>query len=378
MAGPRLAFAAGIITAVLTCALTVSSSNILHATPPQDPEIILQVIDNGHHHHHLLGTHTERHFRGFVRDYGKEYPTREEYVRRLGIFAENLVRAAEHQALDPTAVHGITPFSDLSAEEFEAMYLGVRGGGGGAQLVNGVRGTAEEMEVEGLPESFDWREKGAVTEVKMQGTCGSCWAFSTTGTIEGANYIATGKLLNLSEQQLVDCDHTCDAKDKTACNNGCSGGLMTNAYKYLIDAGGIEEEDSYPYTGKRGDCKFNPEKAAVKVVNFTNVPIDEKQIAAHLVHHGPLAVGLNAVFMQTYIGGVSCPLICGKRWVNHGVLLVGYGSKGFSILRLGNQPYWIIKNSWGQRWGMHGYYHLCRGRGMCGMNTMVSAVMTQT
>lgn len=87
---------------------------------------------------------------------------------------------------------------------------------------------------------------------------------------------------------------------------------MTNAYKYLMDVGGIQEDDSYPYTGKRGDCKFNPEKAAVKVLNFTNIPIDEEQIAAHLVHHGPLAVGLNAIFMQTYIGGVSCPLICGK------------------------------------------------------------------
>lgn len=89
------------------------------------------------------------------------------------------------------------------------------------------------------------------------------------------------------------------------------------------------------------------------------------------------AVGLNAIFMQTYIGGVSCPLICGKKWINHGVLLVGYGSHGFSILRLGYRPYWIIKNSWGKHWGERGYYRLCRGHGMCGMNTMVSAVVTQ-
>lgn len=89
-------------------------------------------------------------------------------------------------------------------------------------------------------------------------------------------------------------------------------------------------------------------------------------------------VGLNAMFMQTYIGGVSCPFICFKKWVNHGVLLVGYGDKGFSILRLGNKPYWTIKNSWGPKWGEHGYYRLCRGHGMCGMNTMVSAVVTST
>ncbi|KAK9283288.1 hypothetical protein L1049_011524 [Liquidambar formosana] len=361
--------------AVLTFALALSAV-LLHASP-QDP-IILQVTDNHSHRkfagNDLLGT--EKRFQSFMKKYGKEYSTKEEYLHRLGIFAKNLIRAAEHQALDPTAVHGVTPFSDLSEEEFEKMYSGVRGGGGFG--LEGVVGTAPAVEVGGLPDSFDWRERGAVTEVKTQGICGSCWAFSTTGSIEGANFIATGKLLNLSEQQLVDCDHTCDATDKTECNNGCNGGLMTNAYNYLMEAGGLEEEASYPYTAKRGECKFRPDKVAVRVVNFTNIPIDENQIAANLVRHGPLAIGLNAIFMQTYIGGVSCPLICGKKWVNHGVLLVGYGAKGFSILRFGNRPYWIIKNSWGAHWGEKGYYRLCRGHGMCGMNTMVSAVVTQT
>ncbi|KAK7855157.1 putative cysteine protease rd19d [Quercus suber] len=211
----------------------------------------------------------------------------------------------------------------------------------------------------------------------MQGQCGSCWAFSTTGAVEGANFIATGKLVNLSEQQLVDCDNTCDIKDKIACDNGCGGGLMTNAYKYLLEAGGLEEESSYPYTGKQGQCMFKPENVAVRVVNFTNIPNDENQIAAYLVNYGPLAVGLNAEFMQTYIGGVSCPLICGKKWINHGALLVGYGEKGYSILRFGYKPYWIIKNSWGTRWGEKGYYLLCQGYGMCGMTRMVSAVVTQ-
>ncbi|KAB1219026.1 Cysteine proteinase 15A [Morella rubra] len=323
----------------------------------------------------LLGA--ERKFKIFMETYDKRYATKEEYLHRLGIFAKNMIRAVQHQALDPTAIHGVTPFSDLSAEEFERLYTGVTGGPQ-MDVVKGNYALLEEEEVRGLPESFDWREQGAVTEVKMQGTCGSCWAFSTTGAVEGANFLATGKLLNLSEQQLVDCDNECDAKDKTACDNGCQGGLMTNAYKYLIEAGGLEEESSYPYTGKRGKCQFKSEEVAVRVANFTNIPIDENQIAAYLVNHGPLAVGLNAVFMQTYIGGVSCPLICGKKWVNHGVLLVGYGAKGFSILRLGDRPYWIIKNSWGKRWGEHGYYRLCRGQGMCGMNTMVSAVVTQT
>ncbi|KAL9402723.1 hypothetical protein Peur_006572 [Populus x canadensis] len=112
---------------------------------------------------------------------------------------------------------------DSTEEEFERMYSGVLGGG--------------------VPGSFEWREKGVVTDVKIQGACGSCWAFSTTGSVEGANFIATRKLLNLSEQQLVDCD---SVTDKTSCGDGCGGGFMTNAYRCLIEAGGLQEESTYP------------------------------------------------------------------------------------------------------------------------------------
>ncbi|KAK2457622.1 Papain family cysteine protease [Trifolium repens] len=347
----------------LSSALHRSFSN--HENLIQDVARKLELKDN-----ELLKT--EKKFKVFMQDYSKRYSTREEYLLRLGIFAKNLVKAAEHQVLDPTAIHGVTQFSDLSEEEFERFYTGVKGG---FPSSNGVGGVAPPLDVEGLPENFDWREKGAVTGVKMQGKCGSCWAFSTTGSIEGANFLATGKLVSLSEQQLVDCDNKCDITDKTACDNGCNGGLMTTAYNYLIEAGGLEEEASYPYTGDRGECKFDPNKIAVKIANFTNIPVDENQIAAYLVNHGPLAMGVNAIFMQTYIGGVSCPLICSKRMLNHGVLLVGYNAQGFSILRLRKKPYWIIKNSWGEQWGEKGYYKLCRGHGMCGMNTMVSAAM---
>lgn len=368
----------------IICTVFISSST-LHATPDEGLKI-RQVTDNNNsdndndNNNKLLGTATEIHFKSFVEEYGKEYSSREEYVHRLGVFAKNLLRAAEHQAMDPTAVHGVTEFSDLTEDEFEKMYMGVKGGIHFSELNVANQDsttTTSRIEVRDLPENFDWRDHGAVTEVKMQGTCGACWAFSTTGAIEGANFVATGKLVSLSEQQLVDCDHACDIKDKDSCDDGCSGGLMTNAYNYLIEAGGIEDESTYPYTGKRGECKFTPDKIAVKLQNFTTVSGNEEQIAAHVVRNGPLAVGLNAVFMQTYIGGVSCPLICGRKFLNHGVLLVGYGSSGFSIIRLGHKPYWIMKNSWGKRWGEHGYYRMCRGHNMCGINTMVSAVVTQ-
>ncbi|CAK7325393.1 unnamed protein product [Dovyalis caffra] len=310
-----------ILSTLLTFTLITVSATDLHDTP-QDPTI-LQVTDNPTLNNrkflqnglNLLGT--EEKFNMFIKNYNKEYATREEYMHRLGIFGKNMIRAVEHQALDPTAIHGVTPFMDLTEEEFERLYTGVSG----ASAVPVVEGSMSFVDASGLPDSFDWREKGAVSDVKTQGSCGSCWAFSTTGSVEGANFIATGKLLNLSEQQLVDCDRVCDKTDEKSCDDG-----------------------------KRGECKFDPEKIAVKVANFTNIAIDENQIASNLVHHGPLAIGLNAIFMQTYIGGVSCPLICGKRWLNHGVLLVGYGARGYSILR---------------------------GHGMCGMNKMVSAVVTK-
>ncbi|KAK1266920.1 hypothetical protein QJS04_geneDACA000226 [Acorus gramineus] len=375
MMKPSISLAFIITILTLKPTLSSSSSSSSSSSIKDEYSKILQVTD-GHPNSiaELIRDgqlfHTETQFRSFIRTYKKEYKTREEYLYRLGVFAKNVMRALEHQSMDPTAVHGVTPFSDLTEEEFEVSFTGLRKGGGGGGV-----GLGERMDVSGLPENFDWREKGAVTEVKMQGVCGSCWAFSTTGAVEGANFIATGKLISLSEQQLVDCDHKCDAVEKDACDNGCHGGLMTNAYKYLMEeAGGLEDQDSYPYTGKSGECRFDPGKIAVRVANFTNIPLDEDQIAANLVHRGPLAVGINAVFMQTYAGGVSCPLVCWKKRVNHGVLLVGYGAKGFSILRLGNQPYWIVKNSWGKNWGENGYYRICRGHGSCGVNTMVSAV----
>jgi cathepsin F len=180
--------------------------------------------------------------------------------------------------------------------------------------------------------------------------------------------------LSLSEQQLVDCDHECDPEEQGACDSGCNGGLMTTAYEYTLKAGGLELEKDYPYTGRdRGSCKLDKSKIAASVSNFSVVSLDEDQIAANLVKHGPLSVGINAAYMQTYVGGVSCPYICGRH-LDHGVLLVGYGSAGFAPIRLKNKPYWIVKNSWGEGWGDQGYYKICRGRNVCGVDSMVSTV----
>ncbi|TVU39238.1 hypothetical protein EJB05_12647, partial [Eragrostis curvula] len=371
---------------LLLLALASATTTPSHgAGDDADGGVIRQVTDGGFRAgRRSPGLLSEAQFAAFVRRHGRRYSGPEEYAARLRVFAANLARAAAHQALDPTARHGVTPFSDLTREEFEARLTGLHAGerrGRGMMMPAAEEAAATAEEVAKLPASFDWREKGAVTGVKMQGACGSCWAFSTTGAVEGANFLATGKLLDLSEQQLVDCDHTCGgAAEMKGCNNGCAGGLMTNAYTYLMRAGGLMEQAAYPYTGAPGPCRFDRAKVAVRVANFTAVPAaaDEAQIRAALVRRGPLAVGLNAAFMQTYVGGVSCPLVCPRAFLNHGVLLVGYGARGFAALRLGYRPYWIIKNSWGEKWGEKGYYRLCRGRNICGVDSMVSAVAVAT
>ncbi|KAJ8475623.1 hypothetical protein OPV22_019350 [Ensete ventricosum] len=312
---------------------------------------------------------SEAHFAGFVKRFRKTYADTEERARRFTVFKANLLRARRHQLLDPTAVHGVTKFSDLTPSEFRRAYLGLRG----PAFVSSSH-EAPILPTNDLPDNFDWRDHGAVTPVKNQGSCGSCWSFSAAGALEGAHFLATGKLESLSEQQLVDCDHECDASEPGSCDQGCNGGLMTTAFEYLLKSGGLEREEDYPYTGTdRAACKFDTSKIAASVGNFSVVSVVEDQIAANLVKHGPLAVGINAAFMQTYVRGVSCPYICGKH-LNHGVLLVGYGSAAYAPARFKEKPYWIIKNSWGENWGESGYYKICRGRNICGVDSMVSSV----
>ncbi|PIN00357.1 Cysteine proteinase Cathepsin F [Handroanthus impetiginosus] len=334
--------------------------------------IIRQVVGHGEEgvvdENSLLNA--DHHFAIFKRKYGKAYATQEEHDYRFSVFKKNLRRARRHQKLDPSAVHGVTQFSDLTPREFRRQFLGVNR----RLRLPADANKAPILPTNDLPTDFDWRDHGAVTPVKNQGSCGSCWSFSTTGALEGASFLATGNLVSLSEQQLVDCDHECDPEEKGSCDSGCGGGLMNSAFEYTLKAGGLMREEDYPYTGTdRGACKFDENKIAAKVANFSVVSLDEDQIAANLVKSGPLAVAINAVYMQTYLRGVSCPYICSRR-LDHGVLLVGYGAAGYAPIRLKEKPYWIIKNSWGEHWGQDGYYKICRGHNVCGVDSMVSSV----
>lgn len=312
----------------------------------------------------------EAHFSNFLRNHGKKYSDAEEHAYRFEVFKSNLKMAGRHQKLDPSAVYGVTKFSDLTPAEFQRQYLGIRKTRRSLKSIH----DAPLLPTSDLPTDFDWRDHGAVTGVKDQGSCGSCWSFSAVGAMEGANFLSTGNLVSLSEQQMVDCDHMCDASEPDACDSGCNGGLMTTAFEYALKSGGLETEKDYPYTGTdQGGCKFREEKIAASVANFSVVSLDEDQITANLVKHGPLAVAINALYMQFYISGVSCPYICSKNQ-DHGVLLVGYGSAGYAPIRLKNKPYWIIKNSWGQNWGENGYYKVCKGHNICGVEAEVSTV----
>ncbi|KAE8057187.1 hypothetical protein FH972_013896 [Carpinus fangiana] len=338
--------------------LVIRSSAVDEVNGVDDELLIRQVVPDGEDP--LL--HAERHFSTFKAKFGKSYGSREEHDYRFGVFQANLRRAKVHQKLDPSAVHGVTKFSDLTPAEFRQQFLGLKN----VRLPADAQ-KAPILPTNDLPTDFDWRDHGA-------GSCGSCWSFSATGALEGAHYLETGELVSLSEQQLVDCDHECDPEEYGACDAGCSGGLMTSAFEYTLKAGGLEREKDYPYTGTdRGTCKFDKSKIAASVSNFSVVSIDEDQIAANLVKNGPLAIGINAVFMQTYMKGVSCPYIC-ARHLDHGVLLVGFGSAGYAPIRFKEKPYWIIKNSWGENWGENGYYKICRGRNVCGVDSMVSTV----
>ncbi|KAF7233891.1 hypothetical protein EG68_12565 [Paragonimus skrjabini miyazakii] len=289
----------------------------------------------------------------FKRDYGKRY-TNDDDEKRFAIFKDNLVRAQNYQLQEQgTAKYGVTQFSDLTPEEFAAKFLSSR-----------MDGQVERVQLNNLksaPESFDWREKGAVTPVENQGKCGSCWAFSVAGTVEGQWFLKTGQLVSLSKQQLVDCD----VKD-----SGCRGGYPPMTYGEIIRMGGLEAQKDYPYVGREQTCQLDRSKLLARIDAYIILEANEEKQAAWLAEHGPTSAGLNAFYLQFYQHGISHPSKsqCEPDWLNHGVVSVGYGTEN-------GIPYWIIKNSWGAEWGESGYFRLYRGDGTCGIERVVSSAI---
>ena len=215
-----------------------------------------------------------------------------------------------------------------------------------------------------IPKSIDWRSKNAVTHVKNQGQCGNCWAFSSTGSIEGAWAIKNHNLYNLSEQMLTDCSRNYG-------NNGCEGGLMDNAFKYIIDNGGLCTEKEYPYIGNDSICLQNQCNNVVKIKSYTDVKPNDESILKRAVAIGPVSVAIqaNVSSFRFYKSGVYQDPECGDQ-LDHGVLVVGYGNDQ-------DLDYWIVKNSWSPEWGDNGYIKILRNdansdSGMCGIASQPS------
>jgi len=295
--------------------------------------------------------------------YNKAY-TAEELPSRAAIFAENVRIIDEHNARnDSSYTLGVNEYTDLTWAEFSSTYLMA------PQHCSATGQQGTHRMVGGGADSIDWRTKGVVTPVKNQGSCGSCWAFGTTGAVESAWAINTGKLISLSEQQLVDCAGAFS-------NMGCRGGLPSQAFEYIKHAGGIELGNDYKYTGRDGSCKFQVDKVAAKVTGEVNITEGkETELFDAVTNAGPVAIAFQVVSdFQSYRSGVYDSTRCrsGAMDVNHAVLVVGYNTDSAS-----GKPYWIVKNSWGTSFGIAGYFNMVRNKNMCGIATCASYPLTK-
>jgi len=302
-------------------------------------------------------------FKRFMDKYDKQYETADEHNLRFWTYYKNSKlwnkENRRHKEQGGSAVYGATKFADLSKEEFAKFYLNKVMADTDVDKARTLLPAAGLMDTADTPDSVDWRDKNAVTPVKNQGMCGSCWAFSTTGNVEGQNAIQSGNLTSLSEQELVDCDQV---------DEGCNGGLPSQAYLEIKRIGGLELETDYPYTGHGDTCSFKQAKSKVQVSGGIQLPKDEAQIAAWIAANGPVSIGINAFMMQFYMGGVAHPwwILCRPARLDHGVLITGFGEED-------GVPYWNIKNSWGTGWGEKGYYRIYRGSNACGVSEMVTS-----
>jgi cathepsin L len=305
--------------------------------------------------------HTEQYYAAewlkFTTKFNKNYAATE-VADRYTIFRKNVDWIDEfNNRTDVTFTVGINQFADLTNVEFQRLYLGLRipaNKRASTPVVTPIAPMAN-------PTSVDWVKQGAVTPVKDQGQCGSCWSFSTTGSVEGCHFLATKKLVSLSEQNLVDCS-------QAEGNQGCDGGLMDDAFQYIIDNKGIDTEKSYPYHATDGTCHYSKTTCGSTITAFTDVATGSEAALETAVASRPVSVAIDASqnSFQFYSSGVYYEPSCSSTQLDHGVLAAGYGTSG-------STPYWLVKNSWGTSWGLKGYIWMSKNKNNnCGIATMAS------
>ena len=295
-------------------------------------------------------------FHNYMKNFDRDY-TIYNFNQKLETFKDNVQFIYKHnQNSDKNFTLGINQFSDLTNDEYKSyihtsMYSGFE-----------LRSQCNKMQTSDVftPTSIDWRQKNAVTEVKDQGQCGSCWSFSSTGALEGIYSIMNQQLYSFSEQELVDC-----SSGLTYGNHACNGGLIDNAFQYTIDNGLCKEEE-YPYTAEKGNCYSSKCTPTVKINKCFDVPPNNELALKEAVSFQPVSVAIEAdtKYFQSYKSGVLTGDSCGTT-LDHGVLVVGYGTDN-------GQDYWLVKNSWSTSWGDEGYIKIGRSDstdspGVCGI-----------
>jgi C1A family cysteine protease len=308
-----------------------------------------------------------------VSQHKKKYHNSAAYDHAFNNFQKSIKRVAERQAKGK-ATYGLTKFADLSPAEFKAVYLNARMPKNldKSRVLEPAHfhkyRNAHSFHGTATPAVWDWRTKHAVTPVKDQGQCGSCWAFSTTENTESQWFLSGKTLPKLAPQQLVDCDPQ---------SQGCNGGWTYWAFQYLMSAGGMEAEASYPYQGQTGTCQFDASKIVAKVYNYTFpiLPCEEgdcsdqaklePQMRAGLATIGPFSICVNAAPWQDYSNGVMTADECdgNSEDLDHCVQVVGYDTK---------QAYYIVRNSWNTDWGIDGYIYLQTDQNTCGIADVVT------
>jgi len=281
----------------------------------------------------------------------------DQFQFRYRIFKQNTDFVEGHNVAGKSFKVAMNNFGDMTNKEYRRLYLGFN------TTFSFDSNKVHRESNASAPASWDWRKYGAVTPIKDQAQCGSCWAFSTTGSVEGCAKLAGKNLPSLSEQNIMDCSDSYG-------NEGCNGGLMTQAMQYIIDNKGVDTEASYPYTAQDGTCAFNAANVGATLTSFVNVNTGDEADLIAKATKGPVSVAIDAsqASFQFYSSGVYNEPACSSDQLDHGVLAIGWGTDATS-----GSDYYIVKNSWGTSWGMQGFIWMSRNKdNQCGIATMAT------